>query len=1218
MSDDNNSTEGLNREEERSDENSVASSQLRDFMISDNAYSAGVDSKEEKEEVGSRNPVELTNPLAEETLGSTAKVTILNTSEEDALRSKRKATGGNGRRAGGPDEDRDARFQEGEGEGVTTGASLRRALMRESLEGLHRADLSGSGTNSSYLGGDASTQPLDHESSLSRDHVRTHRSGLVPHTPDGLSATRLVRQPTTLPLPTTFTTMEAGGDDRRQHPTVRSVDRDKTQGSGPLSSGFVKPRNVEEPKRKETGGQSGSRGVRLDDDFYGEEEEDKKEKEDDHGENMADLERDLVENFNGLLALHEVMTSYTQGRRRLVEAEGHGDHPEVRERLEMVERLGVLGTCVPALLTKPNILADLGTVTADLWITAGEDVKRQVEAAHMASKDTENQGYSIAEVRQMVQAAGVEMGGIMGLLKQKIPREALGAMCDRHDELATVLGGGPEVTKEDRRRVFPRDLVNPLTDWYVRALPAVREIARQQQALEYATLAFVDHLKKHPVPIKETGGRTKVNRGEMSTITSPASLHDQYGGNYQDPADTLGVHQEEEPWQDVKAKGARKAKRAELSQLRPEDAALLGSQWRMSAGIMDDSSANRFAGLNEDDLESGKKSKKKGADKPTIRSREEALEERGEEESGLDSVSLGSVNWDRTAIKELIGDYVLDDLEKNRMGQIGPVRIISENLPLPGEPAKRGSEYKLVDTYTKAANSIQIKVDHGFFNMYEWLKEFNSKANEYKFTIPIRIRMFEKCGGMEKDEKDETKKMFRDRIIQLMSEIEKWLPEYDITRDETDYEYWLYIWVDICLKWVKEFYRPMEESKIEKGTRAKMKEAKYKLHNTEDALNDQWVKVDQLYKDILKHLENMDSAFKDDPGFAMRIMREEMRKSLGPVGIELEKILGERIKLVIREPEKALPLGHGLSSDEIKKIKRKGATHIPQEVYRLILNRIVRDGSEGLHKLEFSSTSEMQKALEGKEEKRSKKKEVATMAAVTDTKPKGPTGQTQGGRGGGGSNTHAGRGGGSYSASNPNLKDPACSVCGMYCPKKGVTCEWTMANGKLDVGKFIIHPKNQHVMDGVVVPSRSCLHKLNSFYFTRQNNPITEPSERAKVIAEVRTKMASLPVNPALLAEQSKQVNFVESEGYLKEQLAAMTKTVEEQGRMMALAAKVVAKAAKKKKESKKKESKKKKRKARKRDESDSDSDEESAASSGGSIPTLISDTSSEDEEDSN
>ena len=75
MSDDNNSTEGLNREEERSDENSVASSQLRDFMISDNAYSAGVDSKEEKEEVGSRNPVELTNPLAEETLGSTAKVT---------------------------------------------------------------------------------------------------------------------------------------------------------------------------------------------------------------------------------------------------------------------------------------------------------------------------------------------------------------------------------------------------------------------------------------------------------------------------------------------------------------------------------------------------------------------------------------------------------------------------------------------------------------------------------------------------------------------------------------------------------------------------------------------------------------------------------------------------------------------------------------------------------------------------------------------------------------------------------------------------------------------------------------------------------------------------------------------------------------------------------------------------------------------------------------
>lgn len=62
------------------------------------------------------------------------------------------------------EEDRDAHFQEGEGDGVTT---------------------SGSGTNISYLFGNASTQPLDLRSGVSRERVRTHRSGMVPQTPVG-------------------------------------------------------------------------------------------------------------------------------------------------------------------------------------------------------------------------------------------------------------------------------------------------------------------------------------------------------------------------------------------------------------------------------------------------------------------------------------------------------------------------------------------------------------------------------------------------------------------------------------------------------------------------------------------------------------------------------------------------------------------------------------------------------------------------------------------------------------------------------------------------------------------------------------------------------------------------------------------------------------------------------------------------------------------------
>ena len=75
MSEDYNRIEDLEREEDRSEESSTMSSQLRDFMSPDNTYSGGVDDREVRRTGGAEDQVELQDPLTEETLASAPRVT---------------------------------------------------------------------------------------------------------------------------------------------------------------------------------------------------------------------------------------------------------------------------------------------------------------------------------------------------------------------------------------------------------------------------------------------------------------------------------------------------------------------------------------------------------------------------------------------------------------------------------------------------------------------------------------------------------------------------------------------------------------------------------------------------------------------------------------------------------------------------------------------------------------------------------------------------------------------------------------------------------------------------------------------------------------------------------------------------------------------------------------------------------------------------------------
>ena len=1194
MSNNDNRFEELNSNEDRSEEESSMNDDDRDFIVAESSNLGGRDDASFYE----RELNELLNSRTGETQGDGRSVTILNTSDGSAReREGREEKGGARLGLDGDSGQQRSGGEEDDGRSRVRGHRI-----------LQRGDLSSSGTNSTWQ--DASTVP---ETAGRTQGVVGHESGAgwIPRTPVGPGMTRVIRQSTVPRLDPLGNTVPVGRGDRPTLPTVQ-----EGGGKGTQARRFQAPLDLDSRKVEGQGTYKNEerRGVVLAEDFYGEEEEPGAIIPGSRWEvstrNLEESEVEVHDQLVGIEQRYQMLENARRNRSDLIRDPDSGATDGDRERLDVAERVVSLQTSVVDIIRNPHELATLGNAEATLWADRCEDVKRVMELGRRADDDTRVRRYSLDDVRQLVSNTGNEMSQLFPLIK-RLPEESLTLMCERHDNLVRVLEGGPDVTRAEKIKEFGPDKANSIVDWHVRAVVAAEEINRLQTALDYSLLSFESHLCNHPVKIQEVKAKSKTRGCEDSTLTATPSIGvfsqpqaGRGGSNY----DNLGTQEADDSgWEKVEH-GRKKSTRA--SRLKKEDAAELGFQWRMGSAKdqeRDDLSDNKESA----DDKSTKSERRKPTEKYGVRPKELVMDSNSVDDERSVVSTIGSMVWDRALIKETMGEYIMADLEASGMGLSAAVRIIVENLPLPGEAPKKGYEHKIVKTYGEVANSIKPKIENDFFNMYEWLKDFNSKANEYKFTILVRLRMFEKHGGMKEDKEYS---IYRDRIMKVMSEIERWMPEYDITRDEADYEYWLYVWVDVCLKWVKEFYQPLEETKIEEGARALMRESKYRLINGPNALNDQWIKIDQMYKDVLLYLENMDSALKDDPGFAMRLVKEDlMRKERGALGDAMEDILSDHIKMVVRKPEAALPIGHGLEESELRKIKRGGVVHIPQDIYLLVLQRIVREGAEGAHNFKIHSAGALNRFLEAKEEKKpsSKKKEAAAMAAVTSGGKGGPMGNTQGGRGQGG-NSIGGRGSGRGPGTSGGTTDTACAECGMFCPKEGRGCMWTDKNGKLDVAAFAAGERNRFFTPaGVCQPSRSCMHKLEGFHFERARVPVKDPVERSKILAQVRAAILAYSAQPAV-----KQVNFAEQkteEKSLQEKFAAMTKKTEKIEKILAQTTKQLSKGGKKKPAKlKRQEQRKAERRAKRKAEADSVSDSDETTSQ----PSLFSDTDSESEEE--
>jgi hypothetical protein len=182
--------------------------------------------------------------------------------------------------------------------------------------------------------------------------------------------------------------------------------------------------------------------VILDDDFYGEELRDS-----DFGRGtgmkaapsgLGSLEREIKGAVLGIEAQCNAMETAVESQREWMEKTSGGGSEGVAERLELVERMVAHDTCGPTLLTNPELLADLGSAEAGLWIAARDNIHRMVSLGKSAQEGTQRREYTIPAVRKLVSATGLEMTEMMVLLALSIPEGALGLMFDRVD-YATVI-----------------------------------------------------------------------------------------------------------------------------------------------------------------------------------------------------------------------------------------------------------------------------------------------------------------------------------------------------------------------------------------------------------------------------------------------------------------------------------------------------------------------------------------------------------------------------------------------------------------------------------------------------------------------------------------------------------------------------------------------------------------------------------------------------------
>ena len=781
-------------------------------------------------------------------------------------------------------------------------------------------------------------------------------------------------------------------------------------------------------------------------------------------------------------------------------------------------------------------------------------------AKHGAAWKTEWQMFAVSKKTDF---EGNEVVGLMAETSRLLPgladdlesylgREAVGELIARHRQLEAGLNGA--VVNRTTAALFPRHLAGAIMEWYVRFVAGLTELKKVKERAVMATMQVGNFLALYPGPkgAAQEGNSWRRDLGRTLLGGSLSRAHTSEGGH--GFGQTRGAHGSSGQAHGVHGMG-------QTFEAHGGDQASAGRGSVRSAGVRDAGASGKVtdgmeAALSGYDFRPGSRpplvSSVFGPQhqtpnggpfmhpdlvRPKHRLKESGLSihnsdhDQSEGHSDYETSEVddsqcvsGFEGMDRKEILDVLQGYCEERLtEGGQMSEL-TVAAIMDNFPQLGMYPKKGKEEVITRGFSRAVKDIkpQSEKDKNFIGVAQWLRQINYLADDNGWSIPTRIRFLMRTGGLAAKVNDDV----RERVLDFMRETKDWLPNYDSGRNPKDNQYWLPLWIDVCVKIVVEFHSYVHADDIEEGIEKLLNADKYVFKSKTNPVNEDFHRVVTAYQDLNTWLRERNSELVNSPLYVFDKLRRWLTShGRGGVGRSMVNHIDKALSRLSTDPASVFPDNHHLSAYQLTDIRRKGQGQASSATYKMVLEKLKQQAATKSLSLEIFSLVHAEElglmTVSGddkstKDQRRARTTRAVNSVALSTSLVSAITANTTMG-------------------ASAATKYPSCPDCAMFHDLKSGKCLfWDKAKRIFLIEGFLKHRSARKILaDGTSVLNPFWKQKLEYFGFPAMK--ITKESEKKMIIDDLNTALEKMPVASKdeinrYAAQNSKFINLTHEE----------------------------------------------------------------------------------------
>jgi len=694
-------------------------------------------------------------------------------------------------------------------------------------------------------------------------------------------------------------------------------------------------------------------------------------------------------------------------------AEG-GNERIAEKRVQVLEQYGQRGFVIPLLSLTIEETKEMALQEGDLMAQVGGATERLWRDIKLSKSDY----FKEEDVTGIFELYQTKLDRLENDLAKVMGREAVERIKKHHRMLEGVIGR-VKGTHKKAYLLFPKEMAGPIMEWYARGLAMLDSIDKIKENYRDGLAMMSSHFDKYPGPLetdipelREESGikrKTGVELGETWGEGSRVKEARAEPTNIQSLARTRGSASSGTgaPFGGTRTEHGS-------SKLTAATAGAAGYGYRMGSGYQAPAHGTPLlerAGTAGHDQWGFRKGVIVGYDKKAayeaaldrsmqLREEMEAVED-GSGDGMSDDMTILTAFGGRTRaeVTDTLLAYAFDALGEEGKDTEEVRRIVTENMPPFTLVTKHGQKPNITNAFSKNVKDIKPYCDGEYISMDEWWKALAEMAQDLGLSIPLMCRFLAKTGGLAKGVHDAYKK----RVIDMWKDRSSWLTNYDANRDEKALEYWAYIWMDVTVKFMCEFYVVLDNEEVETSLEELCTEDCYAITDVVDPMNRELWKAYQLYKDMLTLLKDRGSDLVNSPQFPINMLKKWLLTQ-GIGGHSIHAVFVKAVKRLSVDPAEVFPSNHKKTPKQLQQIKAKGPSKATEEVYLLIWEQLKKRArakefdyvAANLQQMKMMQDSQSSADGEGEKKKKGASKEkkvnsVATAAPAKAAIPAPPT-----------------------------------------------------------------------------------------------------------------------------------------------------------------------------------------------------------------------------------